>query len=745
MDDAEQDSLHAVLHNDNTVLVATTLATLFLAGSALICRSGRRLSFSHTGGLSLTAATSQTDSDAKKRGHGKNAADGANDDGKDAKNARSKERRRRGKDPLKEILKGGKKLKMLAVAPRDRDDTGSSTSASTSPLPQIIQSGSSQRSASVSTSSRSVSSSTAQSGFDSAAVLDSDDGDATPATTSRKGHSNDRAYDRNNEPSDGDSALRDISEMPELPMISISSSSSASTSASLATPGTSPSTSPSDRSSSDSTVLLHSSPQFPAAQPIASPWDWDGQGSDGAYHKPPRFRSKSRGSPIPPSVSMPYTTSFASTSSAEPAAYSPQQPSSSSSVSSEDFTFPTLNATVSPTSPESSRPITGSGTPRRVPTPRRTPTPGSGGNTPPPSLATQTQIASLRGALEAARMREEKARADLDRYAKDFEMMRWENHSWRRRELELQGQIHHLMHQLQAYAAMFASTMTPPPSAQPHLHAPNGNSPGGPNGHAPPSPSGYPGMFPPTGMLSPVAVNGQPFFAYPAAPPPPPPPHHQQPNLFSMLFPLPAQSTPGSGPPSSVSGSTESSGGSVSPDLVGSPAPVDRGRRRERTQTAEARLGMAAVAGAWDGEMAEGWVGVEAHDEGDADAEDDDEGGYEYEEDNGGFSEVLADAILKRPESIRVRSRKRDKGGTTTTTTTTATVTTEFTFPSISDFGGVHGSVGYRERNGNVGSVTLAAAEQEHEQQEELEQEAAPEAAPGISSDGSEPVVLRES
>ncbi|KAJ7156999.1 hypothetical protein C8R43DRAFT_411694 [Mycena crocata] len=734
MHDSEQDSLNTVLHSDNTVLVATTIATLFLAGSAFICRSGRRLSFSTgAGALSLASAANQGDQKSTNKAHGKNSADGTNDSAKDAKNARSKERRRRGKDPLKEILKGGKKLKMLTV---DRDDTGSSTSASTSPLPQIPESGSSQRSASISTSSRSVSSSTASSAaaaglhMSELTGLDSEDGDATPAMSRRK--PNGRAHDAN-EPSsaafDADNTLRDISEIPEPPIISISSSSSASTLTSLTTPATSPSDSPSDKSSSGSTVLPQPSQSYPQyhapSDGMASPWDWDGQGpssSDATYRKPPRFRSKSRGSPIPPSISMP----FASTSSS---AYSPQQPSSSS-ISSDDITFPTLNAIPPPTSAlEPSRPIIGvngsSGTPRRVGTPRRTPTPGSGGNTPPPSLNTQTQIASLRGALEAARMREEKAKADLDRYAKDFEMMRWENNTWRRRELELQAQIHHLMHQLQTYAALFASSMSPPPSAQPHLQVPNGGSPSSANGHGPPSPNGYPGMFSPTGMLSPVAINGQPFFAYPAAQPPPP--QNQQPNLFSMLFPLPTPSqngASGSGPPSSVSESAESSlgSGSGSPDLVGSPTPFDRGRRRTRTQTAEARLGMAG--GAWEGEMGEGWVGVEAQDEEhEGDAEDDDEG--EYGEDDGGFSEVLADAILKRPESIRMRSKKgrdRDKGATT-----------EFTFPSISDFGNVHGTGGYKERN-----VEPVVAEQEQEHEKEDEPQAA---ALGDPNDGSESAV----
>ncbi|KAJ7775179.1 hypothetical protein B0H16DRAFT_1684762 [Mycena metata] len=750
MDDGEQDSLHAVLRSDNTVLVATTIATLFLAGSALICRSGRRLSFSpHSAGLSLTSPTSQADSDAKKHPNGKNNGNSAlsgSDDAKDAKNARSKERRRRGKDPLKEILKGGKKLKMLSVVSRDRDDTGSSTSASTSPLPQTMQSGSSQRSASISTSSRSVSSSTASSSVAAAAGLnmteltprnDSEDADTTvrmpPPPRKPRGRAQAVATSVDTIPN-ADPGLRDISEIAEPPTISISSSSSASTSASLTTAATSPSASPSDKSSSGSTVLLQPSQSYYPSAP--NPWDWDGQGPaepETVYCKPPRFRSKSRGSPGPSS-----SAPFASTSTA---AYSPAPPSSSS-LSSEEFTFPTLNAAPSPTSAPEPRPILGgtnSGTPRRLSTPRRVPTPGSGGNTPPPSLNTQTQIASLRGALEAARMREEKARADLDRYAKDFEMMRWENNTWRRRELEvrrvslmLQAQIHHLMHQLQGYAALFASSMAP---GQPHPHMQGSSGPGSPNAPSP----GYPGMFSPP-MLSPLGVNGQqpqqPFFAYPAPMPggPPPPPPPQQQTLFSMLFPngtlggtgsgsgagSGSGHGSGSGPPSSVSGSAGSSVGSVSPDLVGSPAPADRGRRRTRTQTAEARLGMGG--GTWEGDEGEGWVGIEAQDEehehvgehGEDEPYEDDL----YEEDSG-FSDVLADAILKRPESIRVRSRR-----STRRDSVKDKPPQEFTYPSISDFGNVHGSGAWG--GGPVTVATVVVPEPEIEAEVEAEEAVVP-------------------
>jgi anthranilate synthase/indole-3-glycerol phosphate synthase/phosphoribosylanthranilate isomerase len=57
----------------------------------------------------------------------------------------------------------------------------------------------------------------------------------------------------------------------------------------------------------------------------------------------------------------------------------------------------------------------------------------------------QTQIASLRGALEAARMREEKARAEIERYAKESEMMRWEGAAWRRKEAEVRHEFSYFL------------------------------------------------------------------------------------------------------------------------------------------------------------------------------------------------------------------------------------------------------------------------------------------------------------
>ena len=52
-------------------------------------------------------------------------------------------------------------------------------------------------------------------------------------------------------------------------------------------------------------------------------------------------------------------------------------------------------------------------------------------------MSTQTQLASLRGALEAARLREEKHKAEMERYSKELEALRWENMNSRRGEAEV--------------------------------------------------------------------------------------------------------------------------------------------------------------------------------------------------------------------------------------------------------------------------------------------------------------------
>ncbi|CAK5265099.1 unnamed protein product [Mycena citricolor] len=585
----EQDSLPSVLHGDpsSTVLVATTLATLLLAGGAYICRSGsKRL------GLS-----SQLSSVADSHGAQHPLGVGGPGDNKQSKVARSKERRRRGKDPMKEILKNGKKLKMLTVVSREQERDENTASCHLTQLPHVPESptASSSSKRSASTSSRSVASSTTSHNIDddSPAIFASDD----RKHDGRGERMSDSQFDTGNTPGD----------------FSDCEPSGSSGAGVLASPAQ-------RKTSSNSTIQPASS---------SSGWEWDGHGhGHGASSNsactfnpspasPPRLGSQSEEGPMRASVSLP-TVAGSATVLPPPLFHSSSAP------------------LVEPLSAfEASRTL---GSPRHTSSPRRSPTPAG---TPPPSLNVQTQLASMRGALEAARLREEKARSELERYSKDMEIMRWENNAWRRREAEMQAQISHMMHQLQGYAAMFAA-----PGQAPHTSSTPASPPL-------PAASGYPMPFPPAMY---------PFYPYPHPhqhqPQPGSLPNAQQQQMFSMSFPRPASSVSGSSGGSSGSGSG-------SPDLVGSPASFSRGRRRTRTQTADARLGGGEEGGV-DGDHLETDEMVLG--------EMDDDG---HEEEDSGFSEMLADAILKRPESIRMPLKKRKS----------KEIPTEFTFPSISDLG----------------------------------------------------------
>lgn len=129
-------------------------------------------------------------------------------------------------------------------------------------------------------------------------------------------------------------------------------------------------------------------------------------------------------------------------------------------------------------------------------------------------------------------------------------------------------------------------------------------------------------------------------------------------------------------------------------------ATLDRGRRRTRTRRQTANEG-AGERGA--GEGVEGW----SLDENDGDdMAEDTKGGANHhdeddDEDDGGFSEVLADAILKRPGSIRMASKK---GKLREQDRSQLERTTEFTFPSLSDLGNVT-----KENRGKGDSSTTSA------------------------------------
>ena len=186
----------------------------------------------------------------------------------------------------------------------------------------------------------------------------------------------------------------------------------------------------------------------------------------------------------------------------------------------------------------------------------------------------------------------------------------------------------------------------------------------------------------------------------------------QQPNLISMFHPpsLPkssyqsgtasSSSSMASGSGSSSRPGTESTGSS--PDLNGSPSPVPGSvRARTRTQIANGYIG------GWNGD---GWVigsvGIDGGDEeGHENTHESEEQAKDGndDEDEVGYNEILADAILKRPDRIGVRSRKKNKQAPLeeepckdrepeqpqNEVLDAVEPLTEFKFPSLSDFGNV--------------------------------------------------------
>ncbi|KAG2148208.1 uncharacterized protein EDB93DRAFT_1337216 [Suillus bovinus] len=269
----------------------------------------------------------------------------------------------------------------------------------------------------------------------------------------------------------------------------------------------------------------------------------------------------------------------------------------------------------------------------------------SRGSTPPPGvplhtvhigsptgpLRAQTQLASMRGALEAARLREEKARMEAERVGKENEELKWrlneDTMAWRRREAELQAQVHHLMQQLQAAYSVFA-TLQSQAQAQAQAQSPS---------------SSYSSPTSPSPRLQPhspnISHNGLPLnFNHN-------PPAHVQALLASSYHPYPgfpgtyggAGMTPFfSGLRMTMnSGSSVRNGGGIgqyTPDTISSAgSSPSRGRQRRRNSASSSAQ-----------ENNSENMGM-------SEAEEDQEDMWQ--------NSILADAILKRPESLRVPSR----------------------------------------------------------------------------------------
>ncbi|TFY52725.1 hypothetical protein EVG20_g10429, partial [Dentipellis fragilis] len=616
---------------------------------------------------------------------------------KDLKSSRSKERRRRGKDPLKDLSKGGKKLKDLLKTQSKRPTTASSddstTGAPVMPLPDKLDL---RRTPSRSMSSRADSRPRSRSRPPpedttpkaSPPSRDMDAADAPldpssqePALAASASHAADTHTSQDEAvPSSSTLSLPPTTDpRPATPpplTNGITTSSSPSSEASQASSllhSSSSSQNPAWSSSSsyiDVTIPTTSAPTSSTtttASPASSStsrtrgkgsgsgsWDWDGQ-STFYRDPPPRFAKfhnhHTRQAPPSPTTAAPLPLPYLSPS-----------------------TEPPRHALSPSPSPGPSRP-------RRTPTPRLGP---RGGETPPPALSSHTQIASLKGALEAAKMREEKNRLEAERLAKEVDVMRWRMNkdvgSWRRREMEMVNYIQYLSHNLNMYASGHGqqSNGQPPPSI------PTQPSPGLPSApFSPLSPSQIPqppfspsfGPFPP--FSPPLPIVPSPTYSYPPA-------FAAQHHTLSTFFPGPA--------------APSSSGGSRSPP--------DRGRKRERR----------AVDGA-DQQVEEG-VDVAYG-----------EGGQEEEEEEFSLNDALAGAILKRPESLRVKTRRR---GSASVGAGNVDVVEEigiegraaevededFRFPSISDMGNVYI---YREREADpvVADEEKNSATQEQEQEHE--------------------------
>ncbi|KAF8634030.1 hypothetical protein AX17_004295 [Amanita inopinata Kibby_2008] len=822
MSDGEKEAFHNVFGSDKTLFVATTLTTLLLAGSAYLWRANLQLPTLVSDSRQRASQnpdnlTPDVSALTKHSLVGSGQDSPSRSDAEKFKSSRSKERRRRGKDPFRDLLKSGKKLKALSklnATPAEVDSLVGNLEAS--PLPHISQAPQPPSSSNTSraSSSRSDSSSRSrprtthqQSCGAEPPQHDLESGEpqvmhmhvSSPSDSAIPILSDSAVSGTDNSPTSSggrseqhDSLVNPLEGQPRDPLTMhrhhpLSTSSSRSNSQLGSSLATSPLHSSSDSSSTPGispTHVHHSSQQsqmsdkFTASSQARGTWNWSNHHTQATSSSQLFSESQPVLLPHPVTASTPassaigYKQSHASQT-ALPTSTSPLEALPSS------YTFPSLNWTSGSSLPASTRSPRqkqsqlgrngngyhdANGCSHSVPT-RHTPTSSSDTNTPPPSLTTQTQLASLRGALEAARLREEKMRSELERYVKETELLRWESAGWRRREFELQAQIRHLAHQLQSYATAFAAIQTNIPSISSSVNPPSNstsvpisNSNNSSSSSANPAENGYHSKLPskssqtqpplpstgiaqpsplqtippanqlvsPSTMFSPLStmhlVPSPIFYPYPPAGGYA---HHQHPHNLSHVT-SPSQRQPvvhpyshqavsdhsnirpilfstnsvngvgnssgggsGSGPGSSAGGlgpgpsSTpgSSSVGSLSPDLGGGSAAAiaDRG-----TQHGHVKVQM------------RGWIGIGTGEEGIWET-----GVYDGASSDDGESEVneaLADAILKRPGSIRLakgKSRKvqprksgeleRDEKSSSGTESQT-----EFMYPSLSDLGNVN-------------------------------------------------------
>ncbi|KAI0266444.1 hypothetical protein BC834DRAFT_129094 [Gloeopeniophorella convolvens] len=482
MTDAHQDVSKGWLQDDNAVLVSALAAVTVATGSVLLWRGRKATSVegANTPGSStptpsalhtalaslhlsslLPPARVDVPTDAKPEAI-RDIMQLRSEQNMKEKSSRSKERRRRGKDPMREFSKGGKKYKEL-VRQMDRPPATSSEDLNAPPTEQgQLLSGPPSRNVSRSPSARPPSS----------RQLLRDPSDDPPAEDDTpKAHS--EAFD--DAASQSSTGTTDLSasvekerseaeprplERPEvtlseatlglgdpIPKPSTPPASSESSASHLPAPswGSNSFTEASSSSSATSSPSRKGQEGSRSRVPNGS-WDWDGQST---FHRdpPPRFAAaraanQQRGMSSPTSPSIPFAH--------------PETPPTPASVLSplSPLDLPIRRNGASPV--PSSRPGA-----RRTSAARLPPTP------PPNPVSAQTQIASLKGALEAARLREEKNRAEAERLAKECDALRWhwaqDVTRWQHHEAKLLSYIQHLTHGAQMYAGAppFSPATTP--------------------------------------------------------------------------------------------------------------------------------------------------------------------------------------------------------------------------------------------------------------------------------------------
>lgn len=492
---------------DFSVLVATLLTVVLATGSAFIWRSklGFHLVSSDDADLNRAVVSSM------EHQHGRPSSSGETAATKEGRHHRAKERRKRGKDPMKELIKAERKGKSIlpeksshAQEGEKEQEQGVDTTASTATngdhaAAKRDRSSDGPRSTS-SRSASSVSVSSRASEPDHRPFTHKDP-DATPSLH-RPQPPNVTSF-----PLEAASEFAPEEHLAPSDTFSHASSSSSSSHITRTTAGTGSESSMTTLESSTSAANLNSpdhhsshahsshflmpSAHYPTPAPfqdhknrlsgprgqghsrMSGSWEWDGTGttsngsSDPAstttYKKPPRFRSKSRQSgsdhAIPTGV-QPFALPFLSPPSPFAGVQNGMGNGYRDSHAGNSSTSPRLR-NVEPADPTFAS---------LNPTPVVTPSDEDGT----PRVASESsQVASLKAALDASRSREEAAKKEAETYRKEVEKLRWEGTVWRQREAEMQAQLFHLSQQLQL-ATGYNPQMQMPPHASPstHLHVP---------------------------------------------------------------------------------------------------------------------------------------------------------------------------------------------------------------------------------------------------------------------------------